>query len=461
MTVCFKGKTNRIAILLVFSLILVTSCRKDNSNTIGADFIGLRNGFNIFTSDSAEIICFSSRQDSVPTQSFYYYSLGDMNDPLMGKTKANIFAQFSLPLSGFSLNGGTIDSVFLQLKYVTNTSFYGNLQTPQQISVYELKEPLFASADSNYFSNRNYQFSKGNIGLSSPIGLFSGVFDLLDSVYDTVNSIGSILEPHLRIKLSNAFVSKLQKAEAAGAFQSDAALQSYIYGLAIVAQTPDANLSPGQGAITYFNLRHTISGINVYYHNASGSQKINFAMPSTDMATNQFSHGYTIADSLQPFLNTVHRNQCFVQSNSGIKTRILLPNIHKFAGNNSIAIMGAELVITAVKDNDYPLPLSLRLNGSDSLGRNIFLDDFFETYPLNYTGGIYDAATNTYRFNIIRYVQRLINTYKNTGQNVNYGMNLTFFDNDYYNAIGAGRVVLNTNRANKNIVLHLSYSMVR
>ena len=465
MTAYSKDRTKQYLSLFLVFLSLFTACRKDNSNTIGANFIGTRNGFNAISTDTSSIILFSSKNDSVPTRSLTYFMLGDMNDPIFGKTKSNIYTQFSVP-SGFGFGGVAIDSIVLQLGFVSTTSYYGNISTPQDISVYELKEQSVNNADSGYFSNRSYQISSaGTRVLPAPIGYFSGKFNLLDSFYETIGGISFTLIPHIRIKLSPAFCSKLQRAESTGAFLTDAAFQTYINGLAILAQTPDSRLNPGQGAIVYLNPRSSlVSGIAVYY--GGGASKIVFPIAPTDLTTNQYSHTTSLA--LKPYMNVIpsSNNECYVQSNAGIKTRVLIPNIDsmifdkKTGEKHDIAVIGAQLIFTLAdgkEDAVFTVPNNLWLQSSDSIGRIAFSEDYFETYPANYYGGTYDPVNRQYSFNIVRHVQHLLNTYRQTGKSINYGMNLIIPADDYIYGIGASRVVLNTKKAK----LNFSYSVIK
>jgi hypothetical protein len=165
-------------------------------------------------------------------------------------------------------------------------------------------------------------------------------------------------------------------------------------------------------------------------------------------------------------MSTTNSNECYVQSTAGIKTRVLFPNILSLARNHDIGIIGAEIVFTVqdgyANDPTYPVPNTIWLEGADSLGRNTFLEDQFEVYPsapANYYGGTYDPNTHQYKFNIIRHIQKLLTTYRQTGQDINYGMNLIIPADDYLYLIGAGRLVLNT--APQKVKLNLSYTVIK
>lgn len=460
MIVYSKDRTKQFIITFLVSVFLFTACKKDNSNTIGAGFIGTLNGFTVLSNDTTSLILFSSKCDSIPTKALSFFMLGDMNDPIFGKSKSNIYTQFSLP-SGFGFNGATIDSVVLQLGFVSSNSYYGNISTSQDISVYELKEQLSSSYDSGYFSNRNYKTSEiGSLVLPSSIGYFSSTFNFTDSVYETCGGLTTTLIPHIRIKLSSAFVNKLQRAESAGAFLSNTAFQSYINGLAILAQTPDSRLFPGQGAILYLNPRSSlVSGIAVYY---GGKYKQIFPIAPSDVITNQYTHSTSLP--LQPYMSKTPsaNNESYVQSNAGIKTRVLMPNIENIAKTHDIAVIGAQIVFTLADGKDdavYKAPNNLWLQNADSIGRISFLEDFLEINPTSYYGGTYSVVNGKgqYSFNITRHVQHLLTTFHQTGKSINYGMNLIIPADDYMNGFGSSRAVINT----KDVKLNLSYSVIK
>jgi len=96
----------------------------------------------------------------------------------------------------------------------------------------------------------------------------------------------------------------------------------------------------------------------------------------------------------------------------------------------------------------------LRLFAADSLGRLDFINDFFDGG--SYYGGILDPATKTYRFNINRHIQYLLNEYLNNNKNYNYGLNLVAPAD---NPLSAARVVLDT-RPEK-LKLNLTYSVIK
>ena len=149
MMTSLADKTKWITILLAGALIFSnTSCKKEN-NEIGSDIIGNRSGFNVQVTDTFDVIAYTSLADSVDTRFLSYYMLGQTNDPVIGKTTANLVTQFLYPVSGFSFTNFTIDSVVLQLRYAGPTAVYGN-NTTQTIKVYEIAEDLPTSS-SEYF----------------------------------------------------------------------------------------------------------------------------------------------------------------------------------------------------------------------------------------------------------------------------------------------------------------------
>src|SRR6478752_5156719 len=142
MTVCFKGRIKFFTLfLLVLFAATMPSCRKVE-DTVGNDFVGEIVGFDVNSSDTSTIIAYTSKGDSILNgynKGMYYFYLGSMNDPDFGRTAVSPVVQFCLPTSGssFNIENATIDSIVLQIKYVSASSYYGNQNTVQSLKVYE------------------------------------------------------------------------------------------------------------------------------------------------------------------------------------------------------------------------------------------------------------------------------------------------------------------------------------
>jgi hypothetical protein len=104
---------------------------------------------------------------------------------------------------------------------------------------------------------------------------------------------------------------------------------------------------------------------------------------------------------------------------SGTKARIKLPHLTDFSKNGPVAINKAELIVPVVDNGGvYKNHNALLLFGVDSTGLEAIIPDILES-P-NYYGGTYDFNSNSFKFNINRYVQKVV-----SGQiNNEYGLSL-------------------------------------
>lgn len=432
---------------------MLGACR-DKEESVAADFVGQRNPFDVSYHDTTTLIAYTTRHDSIRTRALTYYMLGNLNDPEIGTTAANLFTQYGLPYGDFSFGSSVIiDSVVLQLPYATTSSFHGELNTPQTIRVYEMNEDLSSADDSFYFSNRNYAYAP--VVLGEYTGSYSNIDD---SVTIKSGSITTRVAPHIRIRLDQlSTVLKDRFADPAtqssGTYVSDTSFKSKFKGLAIVSS---ATPPPGSGCITYLNIRTNAAAVVVYYND---SLKAEFPIyKNSCIHTNQYLHSYLPGISIQPAYSTVHSDINYMQPATGLKTRILFPHLFDYVKNHKIAITGAELVFTAKPGTFNPLfslPLVVKLRASDSLGRNAIIMD--EVISPSYYGGIL-GSDQTYRFNVVREIQSIINAYQNQHENINYGLNL-FVPADY--PVTAQRVVLDTRRETGNLKLNLTYTVIK
>lgn len=452
MIIYWKDRIKHFAYLLLTAVILInTSCKKEN-NEIGSDVIGNRSGFDVQVTDTFEVITYSSPADSVDTRFLSYYMLGQINDPVMGVTTTNIVTQFLYPVARFTFGDQTIDSVVLQLRYAGQTAIYGK-NTEQTIKVYEVNEDLPTSLSEYFYSNRSYQ--------TSPIelGSYTGNFNLTDSVIEYVNGKRLGYAPQLRIKITDqAFINKLKSAPV-DSLATAASFKSMFKGLMISSE--QASMAIGDGSIAYFNLRsdNPQTALVVYCKNDTTQVKYEFPISGTaEVKTNQYKHR-NLPSTLQAANNGTHRTTCYLQPAAGIKTRILIPSLSKIASEKAIAVNSARIFFTVKDTQNYPVPARLNLWDSDEFGRRKNIADFSES--LAYYGGVFDASSGTYSFNINRHVQKLLNSYHQNKIDINFGLNL-FVPEDFN--IAANRAILDTDRSipgQEKVKLILTYTVIK
>src|SRR5687768_4847889 len=143
----FKG----LFLFLGFSLIFL-SCK--NGDGIGLELQDPSEAINTTRTDTFTLVTTTVREDSLRTENLSYNLLGDMNDPLFGKTSAMVFTEPRIAVEGTGFNYGPnpqVDSVVLSFRYTGPQNYYGNLNTTQTFKVYQLNQRITAGED--YFSN--------------------------------------------------------------------------------------------------------------------------------------------------------------------------------------------------------------------------------------------------------------------------------------------------------------------
>lgn len=455
MTIYWKDRINltRWACLMAVSVLLLnTSCKKEN-NEVGSDVIGNRSGFDVQVTDTFDVVAYSTASDSVDTRFLSYYMLGQMNDPELGVTSANLITQFLYPVSGFSFDNIEIDSVVLQLRYAGANALYGK-NTSQTIKVYEITEDLPVSLDEYFYSNRSYQTG------STELGSYTGTFGMSDSAIVYIGTTRLAYAPQMRIKITDqAFINKL-KSTPTDSFTSASKFKSVFKGLMISAE--QGGMAPGDGAIIYLNMRtDNPQTALVVYGRQGGTTQVKYEFPiagTNEVKANQYKHTYVPA--LQPGKTGQHRTTCYLQPCAGIKTRLLIPSLSKLAASKQIAVNSARLTVHVKGDTSlYMLPQRLNLWDANEDGTRKVIKDFSES--ITYYGGYYNSSTTSYTFNINRHVQNLLNHYYQYKTDINYGLNL-FVPEDF--PIAANRAILDTDRSTpgqEKVKLILTYTVIK
>ncbi len=381
---------NKLFLFSLFIVFLVSSCKKQKNNVFLTN--NQNSGFNgIGYVDDFTLITRTVREDSLKTDSLSYNLLGSINDPTFGVYKAETYFELALPQFGNVISSKRFDSAVLFLQYTSTTANYGDLNSIQNLEVVELNESMTASKQ---YSNISYNVSP------TVIGSYNNKFTPSDSTkYRNNNKIVAIA-PSLKINLSNAFGNKLFNASSTD-LSSQANFLNYIKGIGIrVIGTPSSN----SGAIASINLKGTFSKIRVYYDDSLHSDFV-INPDSKRISTYQVSNqGIEILKqkSMQTNFDTG-----YLQSLTGAKLKIQIPNLFKIINNKTIAINKAEVYIRPLAGTNvspFKIPsrlLLLQPNASNNLNAGII--DLVEPFY----GGSYNSIENYYKFNVTRHIQDL------------------------------------------------------
>lgn len=430
-----------IAPSLALSLLAV-SCNEDS--TIGLDVQPEGDLLHTRTSDTASIITYTLREDSVKTDDLPSGTalIGSYNDPVFGYTEASLYSQFQLPTNGPQLGGLTLDSIVLSLAYEGLTRFYGSVTDGdvQTFRVYQVIEDI--KKESSYYSNQTVNVY--------PVPLGSATFN--PSVTDSVLVGGVKEKPQVRIKLDKTFGQLLM--DAGSNLDNNTVFTQYFKGLLIKPETP--NQPTSEGAILYFNLLDGKSGLTLYYKEGTVAKTYRLVVNANTARFGNFRHTYPSSGPVAAQLldSTLGQNLTYVQSIGGVKAHILFPHLENFTDSGKIAINRAELVIKADPsyiESKYPAPNKLFLipvTSTGAAGNLLTWPDFQE--GLSYYGGIYDPAAKEYRFTINRHIQSILD-----GRTTDYGLYLVVSGN----SVTADRLVMGGGgNPNHRIKLRLTYT---
>jgi hypothetical protein len=203
--------------------------------------------------------------------------------------------------------------------------------------------------------------------------------------------------------------------------------QAFTKGLYITTENTPSGAA-GDGNILHFKMGDGLTKVTIYYHNsnATDNDSLHYDLQLGSVARfSSFAHDYSSAfpylvsqlSSTPPAVDTT----LFVQSIAGVKVKIEMPYLKNWNDHGRIAINKAELVLKVDTTNalfqldTFAAPTGLVLFGiTPGTFVNYVIPDAYDANEVY--GGSYNATTRTYTFNIDRYVQQILNGYReNTG----------------------------------------------
>lgn len=402
-------KLRYLSLFFLSLAVTLFSCKKDFS-TLGLDLQPGSDKINGTTVDTATLKAYTVFEDSLSTDERTVSLLGSYTDPVFGRTDASFITQIRLSSSNVTFGTSPVaDSIVLYLDY---SSYYGDTNTLQNVSVYEIENSIYS--DSTYYSNLD-------INDYTPTNLLLANY----SYYPRPNDTSKVIS----IKLDSSLAKKIVDTANTSYLIDNTVFINWFKGLYLKTQPINSN-----GAIIYFDLLSALSKVTLFYHNNTDTLKFDFLINSSCARVNLFSHDYSgtsinsiIGDSL------TSDSLIYMQAMSGLMSKINIPYLSNLKKDSTIAIVRAELIIP-VDNYDatfYKTPTKLLLVSYNSSGTYSFLPDYMVNS--SYFGGTYYSSDNTYRFNISRYAQQLVDSSVN-----NYG--LALFVND--NRVSANRLII-------------------
>lgn len=339
---------------LFFLLITVFAACKENT-ILPNDLVPAVDNINTFASDTFTIITNNTYQDSILTgglknnsqisaTSTYYQALGSItNDPVFGKTNANIHVEVLPPIANFSFKtqatgtNRTIDSIVLSIPF--KSSYGDTISAPlQTFKVYRsLKK----------FSRTEAQYETTNDSIDNQLlSSLSVNYNTLRTDSPTIKGIK--LVPQLRFKMSQNFIDTLETQVDLGTNGACADFTKFLdwwRGFYIQADSNSGN------TLGYFDTYNT--RLYIYYRYTKTDMKLDSVSdvlsfdPGYCNRFTQISRNYN-GTPIAPYLQSQNLNGdsiLYVQREPGMASVISMPYLSNF---ENCIVNKAELIFYAV-----------------------------------------------------------------------------------------------------------------
>ncbi|MCP4441715.1 MAG: DUF4270 domain-containing protein [Aureispira sp.] len=278
-------------------------------------------------------------------QAFSSLVCGAYTDPIFGKTTAGTYLNFRLTSTNVSFPDATFDSLVLSLAYEVRGHYGDILTTPtaQTWDVYRVTEPIVEGQ--TYYSNTT---------LTTGTALASGV-SFTPNYKDSVSVQGTLLAPHVRIRLDDALGKELLDPTDNSIYNSNSDFKQFFNGIYIKPTAGATNSS-----IIRFRGRDLQTKVTLYYSEPDGNggtvqRTFEYLRDEDAEQVAVFDHDYTGTTILD---NNSTDSVVYVQGLDGTSLKVEFPDISNL-GN--VIVNKAELFIYAVDTGNLEFPIPIQL----------------------------------------------------------------------------------------------------
>ena len=369
--------------------ILFTACKKE-WNELGSQLV-VSDDLELLSIDEQEIKISVVKEDSLRSLNSSTSYIGYLNDPYFGYTSASLYTEFRIPSTDVDFGvSAQVDSIVLSLDIA---GYYGDTLSPLTISVREMLETIETT-------------TTDTLDVETVVNIYSS--DDFDVDPQLLNNAQQELLPiassKLKITLSNTFAQQFLDADSAN-FSDNEAFQSFFNGLYIAV-----NQGLENGLLLELDLLNESSKLTLYYHNEiSDSLSYDFQINSSADRMTRWSHDYS-ATEIESALNMEFVSQGYVQGGVGLRTYVELPDLNSLKDSNYV-FHSAELIIPYISnelDSIFYGPSKLGLAAVNSDGNLEVLTEDQNIQGSTYFDGNRDEITQTYTFNIARYIHKVV-----------------------------------------------------
>ncbi|MBR1770319.1 MAG: DUF4270 family protein [Bacteroidales bacterium] len=387
-------------LLCIIALTVIFSCVDENEK-LGLSLVRENSAVNVLRDSSTGISMESKifKTDTLLTNGFRYNAVGSYYDANFGRISSAVCTQVALTSSGKNFQSlGEGDSVVLSLKYdgafTENTSVRGMMM---HFKVEEITEEL--SKEKTHVND--------NVEVS-PNVLFEGDVKIdMDNDNTSFEGDTNTYLPHLRLKLSNEFLNRLQNST----FADNNSFMEEIKGLRISATNTDS-----KGMIIYFDLTAENSGLTYYYHTESGKNynyKMTFPTETVRFMQVKYDYSNSRLSSLAASEEIDADEYMFLSCLGMAEIKLDIKEFDSWYNRDSVKgriINKAELILPVadISGDKFTYPSSMQCYRKTSDGTIYLLRDETIASSLNAVP-YYDSTINAYRVQITSFIQGYIN----------------------------------------------------
>ena len=386
----------------IISLFLA-SC--DAPKEIGADLFSVEVGLN-FT-DTLRVNSSTVLMDSIQTQSNTTFLVGSFSHPTLGTFESLAYTQIANADSLFAKKESILDSLKMHLVY---KNFQGDTNQIQTLNVYKLKDSLSLGKD--YFTNSSVAYQSSSVG---------SVTYRPRPIRSRASNGDSLKLDTLRFHMSKALGSELlakyaDKSLAGGGSAFRVSFPGLAFKSSSAAKSALIGFSPAYSRLTlhWHNPNDTTKYALNYYFSLSSAMMTEVHARFNQFSINRLGALANLTKSGNSVPASTTGQVTYVQSGSGLVTKLDFPTLLKLKGNRNIAVNKAELVLQTTDDIDLNQSLNqLTLLQVDANNRPIR-----NTYGLGYViseggSGIqtasYNSSSKSFTFNITTELQSILN----------------------------------------------------
>lgn len=337
---------------LLFSLLILSSCNGDDgelSLQIGEDYIN--SNTKVFFIETMTVESSTIKFDSLIVSNSNRILVGAYNDPIFGTTQSKSFLQ--LQNSYFDINDEAVyDSIALILNY--DKYFYNDTIPIQQFEVYEVLETIKPD-EGYYFNSTNFNVSNLPIAIKDFIAKPKKDDSLHISVIDTYGST-------LFNKIMNNDINNIVD------------YHDEYKGLQIVANEAVTTSVLGFSKESFLRMYYSIPG-EIESDELFLDFDVNYGNTFNQITSDKTGTYFESIEDQETVLSSLETdNSSFIQSGTGIVTRINIPHIKSLND-----IQGDGVVV------DAKLKFSIK---QDSDSQNLFTRDSLSLFVIDRKGNV-------------------------------------------------------------------------